>query len=80
MVDGQPKPNGTKPGFKTTEFWLTAVAQIAGLAASSGAIAEGSQVERILGLVLMALATLGYQASRGAVKKAAATTKQPPAA
>ncbi len=59
-----------KPGYKTTEFWLSAVATLGGLVLASGAVSEGGSIANILGLVLSTLATLGYTGSRAAVKKA----------
>ena len=67
----------TKPGFKTSEFWLAAAAQIVGLVIASGIVAPESSWERIAGLVTMALATLGYSASRSQVKSAAAVADIP---
>ena len=58
-----------KPGWKTTEFWLSAAATVIGLLFASGAIAEGGQADRWLGLVASALASLGYSVSRGLAKK-----------
>lgn len=56
-----------KPGYKTTEFWLSFVAIALGGLKASGAI-EGSSVEGWVGLVISALAALGYSATRGWVK------------
>lgn len=60
----------TKPGWKTTEFWLTVVSQIVGLVWASGVITEGSNADRVLGLAAAALASVGYAVSRGLAKKA----------
>lgn len=57
-----------KPGYKTSEFWLTVVAQILGLAAASGAFTPESSVGKLIGLGVSVLATLGYQYSRGVAK------------
>lgn len=59
----------TKPGYKTTEFWLSAVATIISLAFASGVISEGSQIEKVVGFIAAALASLGYSVSRGIAKK-----------
>lgn len=67
-----------KPGFKTTEFWFTALAQIVGLLMASGAFADDSIIAKIVGLAAMALSTLGYQVSRGMAKKPAVNPVQPP--
>ena len=61
-----------KPGYKTTEFWLSAVAMLIGLAYGSGLISEAgtSGIEKSVAFVASALAALGYSASRGSVKAA----------
>lgn len=59
----------TKPGWKTTEFWLTAAAALLGLAWASGFVPVDSTLDRVLGLVASALASLGYSVSRGLAKK-----------
>ncbi len=59
-------------GYRTTEFWFTAAAKLLGLAFASGLIADGSTADRIAGLAVAALATLGYQVSRGLAKGGAA--------
>ncbi len=58
-----------KPGWKTTEWWATVVANIVGAALASGAIEAGSTFDKGLGLVSMALATMGYSISRGTAKR-----------
>lgn len=58
-----------KPGYKTTEFWLTAAATIMGLILASGAIGEGGAAERIAGVVCSMLGALGYSVSRGQAKR-----------
>jgi len=58
-----------KPGFKTTEFWLSSLAMILGVVLASGAIPEGGMAGQIVGGVLSVLASLGYTASRTQVKK-----------
>jgi hypothetical protein len=59
-----------KPGFKTTEFWLTAIVTLAGLVAASGLPSESPAV-KIAGLAVSVLSALGYTVVRGGVKKAA---------
>jgi hypothetical protein len=58
-----------KPGYKTTEFWLSAIATLISLAFASGVVSEGSQVEKVVGFIAAALASLGYSVSRGIAKK-----------
>ena len=59
-----------KPGYKTSEFWLSAVATIGGLVLASGAFVEGDTGFKIASLVMSALASMGYSASRGKAKSA----------
>lgn len=61
-----------KPGYKTTEFWLSAVTTLIGLLMTSGVIMPGSTWDKAIGLGMAALATMGYTASRGNVKASAA--------
>ena len=60
-----------KPGYKTTEFWLSLVATLMGILLASGAmdtVPEDSWIARIVGGVVALLASLGYSASRAKVK------------
>ncbi len=57
-----------KPGYKTTEFWFSAVAALLGIAFASGAIAEGGSIDKVMGLAATVLSGLGYAVSRGAAK------------
>lgn len=52
---------GLKAGIKTTEFWITAVCLVAGYVL----ISKGQES---IGGMLMAVATGGYQMSRGLAK------------
>lgn len=58
----------TRPGFKTTEFWLTALAQIVSLLFASGVIRDGSTIDTALGIIAAVLASAGYSVSRGLAK------------
>ena len=58
----------TKPGYKTTEFWLTTVAMLVGALMASGAFVEGP-VAQGLGVVATILGGMGYSVSRGMAKK-----------
>ena len=60
----------TKPGFKTTEFWFSTAAAVIGILFASGAIAEGSSIDTIIGMAATVLAGMGYSISRGLSKKA----------
>ena len=59
-----------KPGWKTSEFWLTLAAQALAAVAASG-MPSDSKVVQIAGLGLSALTMLGYQSSRAKVKTVA---------
>ena len=59
----------TKPGYKTTEFWLTVSASIVGLAFASGVFPSESAGDKFLGLAAMVLASLGYSVSRRVAKR-----------
>lgn len=61
-------PGAVKPGYKTTEFWLTAAAQGLSLLFASGAIHAGTALGQVLGVVAMALTAAGYAVSRGIAK------------
>lgn len=61
-------PTDVKPGYKTSEFWLTAAVAVIGLLMASGVIAPGSTFDKIIGIASSALAAMGYSASRGSVK------------
>jgi len=58
----------TKPGYKSTEFWLAAVAALCGILFASGFIAPDSSGDKVLGLIAGVLASLGYSVSRGMAK------------
>ena len=67
--------NGTKPGWKTTEFWLALAATLIGAVVASGALDElGTDhwIPRVIGIVTSVLSALGYGAIRMGVKNSAA--------
>jgi len=61
----------TKPGYKTTEFWLSTVATVIGFLLASGLL-EGQEADswvmKVVGGVVAVLTALGYNASRAKVK------------
>jgi len=61
--------NESKPGYKTTEFWLSVVAMVIGAAFASGVFPAESAGDKILGLAATVLSALGYTVSRTMVKK-----------
>lgn len=66
-----PTPAPVKPGWKTTEYWLTKAAMILGALLASGILGDGSTAQRVAGAVVALLAQLGYTTSRTLVKAAA---------
>lgn len=60
----------SKPGYKTTEFWLTTVCSLVGILYASGAVSpEGSDgVSKVIALVASVLAAMGYTVARAKVK------------
>jgi len=67
-----PDTTGTtvKPGYKTTEFWMTAGATAVGLALASGIVPDTGVWPKIVALVISAFAAMGYTVSRTSVKNA----------
>jgi|DEB0MinimDraft_10_1074344.scaffolds.fasta_scaffold08248_6 hypothetical protein len=63
------EPSDPKPGYKTTEFWLSTAACLVGAVVASGVVPAESAGERILGLIVSVLAALGYTGSRLALKR-----------
>ncbi len=59
-----------KPGWKTTEFWMTAIFVVASAAASSGVFGgEDSSTTKFLGLIAAGIAAAGYSVARGMMKR-----------
>ena len=61
-------PTPVKPGYKTTEFWLTAGATVVGLVIASGLVPDTGMWPKVVALVVSAFAAMGYTVSRTAVK------------
>jgi len=57
-----------KPGYKTTEFWLTALATLVALFIGSGVLSSEHLAMKIAAFAAAALAQLGYGISRGLAK------------
>jgi hypothetical protein len=53
-----------RPGYRTTEFWLSFAAMLVGAAMSSGAFADTSDVMKYLGMGASLLSALGYTVCR----------------
>lgn len=65
------KNNNVKPGWKSTEFWLTVCVAGASLLWGAGIVdPEGaSNADKIFGFICSAATALGYSISRGLAKK-----------
>lgn len=67
-----------KPGYKTSEFWVTVAVQIVGIFAAAGIFTteEATQWQRVAemagGLIAMVVSALAYSNSRGTVKSSEA--------
>jgi hypothetical protein len=59
-----------KPGYKTTEFWLSFAAIIVGAVQASGFIPAEGPWNQVLGMIVSALVAMGYTGARIAIKKA----------
>lgn len=59
-----------KTGYKTTEFWLAAVATLLGVVLASGALTEGTVWAQVVGVGATLLTSLGYTVSRTKAKAA----------
>lgn len=69
VTNESPAPEPIKPGWKTTEFWLSTVVTVIGIMYGTGLIAPGTVWDKIIGFVSAALVAGGYSVSRGIVKK-----------
>lgn len=58
-----------KPGYKSTEFYMSMLAVIIGAVASSGILEGSDGLTKVIGLVMAALVALGYTGSRLTLKK-----------
>ena len=63
-----PAATPVKPGYQTTEFWLTAGATVVGLVIASGMVPDTGMWPKIVALVVSVFAAMGYTVSRTAVK------------
>jgi len=64
----------TKPGYKTTEFWVTILTQVFGILAVLGILtpeqttALSESFTQITGAIVITAASFGYSLSRGKAK------------
>jgi hypothetical protein len=70
MKDTPPVTPVTKPAWQTTEFWGHVLVVLLGLLVMSGVIKTGSQLDKVVSMIAMALSQAGYSVSRGITKAA----------
>jgi UDP-N-acetylmuramyl pentapeptide phosphotransferase/UDP-N-acetylglucosamine-1-phosphate transferase len=58
-----------KPGYKSTEFYMSMLAVVIGAVASSGILDGSDGLTKVVGLIMAALVALGYTGSRLTIKK-----------
>jgi hypothetical protein len=58
-----------KPGYKTTEFWLSVLATALSFLLASDVLPASGSVVQAIGLVGAALTAMGYTVSRSIVKR-----------
>jgi hypothetical protein len=64
------KNNTVKPGWKTTEFWLTSLTVLASLLWGADVVSPeaAGTANKVFGFVVAALGAVGYTVSRGLAK------------
>ena len=64
------KPTPVRRGIRSTEFWLAAITSLISLLILAGVIdPEGASTgDKVAGLAIAALASMGYSISRGLAK------------
>lgn len=58
----------SKPGVKTSEFWLATFASLFAVIYSAGVIPEGGMLDKAAAFIMAGLVSLGYINSRTKVK------------
>lgn len=59
----------TKPGYKTTEFWMSLIAVAIGAVQASGVVPMEGPWGQVMGMITAALVALGYTGARLSMKK-----------
>lgn len=63
-----PASTAQKPGWQSSEFYLSLAAMLVGFVMSAGLFPDGSPVLKALGLAASLLGALGYTVQRGLLK------------
>jgi preprotein translocase subunit Sss1 len=69
---------GKKPGWKTTEFWLSLLAMVLGVVVASGVFEDGGVVLQVAGIGMAILGKLGYTVPRAKGKAVEAVAELGP--
>ncbi len=69
-----------KPGYKTTEFYLTLLVMLLGTLMASGLIGPEHWIAGVVGMALAALKAMGYTSGRSKQKVADSLGKSEPTA
>jgi drug/metabolite transporter (DMT)-like permease len=64
-----------KPGYKTSEFWLSLICIVIGALIAGDFVGAESMGGKVLAFAASAFTALGYSVSRGIVKKAETLTE-----
>ena len=57
-----------KPGYRTTEFWMTLIILVLGVLVQSGVLPSNGEWSKAVAMLVQGLVALGYSRSRGQVK------------
>lgn len=69
-----------RPGYRSSEFYVTAAVLLISIVWGSGLIGDGTAADKALSLIASVAAQFGYTVSRGLVKSAEAKALAPAAA
>ena len=64
----EPVSPATKPGYKTTEFYLSTAAAVLGAVMASGLVPSAGPWAQLVGIAAVVLSSMGYTVSRGMAK------------
>ncbi len=68
LPENDPASPAQKPGWRSSEFWLSVAAMLIGALLAADVFPVDSPVVKALGVVASILGALGYQVSRALVK------------
>lgn len=68
LPENDPASPAQRPGWKTSEFWVSVAAMLIGALLASDLFPSDSPTVKVLGVLASVLGALGYQVSRAVVK------------